>query len=102
VLQWQDIDTQGASDAEFLALSGNLNLLIITNYCNNQGQTNAMSTVYAWNTATKQFVSKQLISTIGAAAVQSFVIGSATYVAIANSFDSTLQASSIRFDGACW
>lgn len=99
MLQWQDIDTQGASGAEFVTLSGRLNLLIIANYRNNQGQTNVMSSVYAWDAAAKQFVNKQFIPTIGAVAVRSFVIDSAVYVAFANNFDSTTQASSLRLDG---
>ena len=96
IFQWQDLDTQGASDAEFISLPGNRYLLIVANNQNNLGQSNIASAVYTWNNVGVQFSLLQLFQTFGAKAVRSLFIGSSVFVAIANNFDSTTQASKLR------
>jgi len=94
--QWQDIDTQGASDAEVVKLSDHPQLLIIANSRSNTGLTRVMSTVYEWDSGRQRLSAVQYIATQGAKAVKFFTDHSVNYVAFANSFDSVLQASEIE------
>jgi len=90
--QWQDVDTQGATDAEFITVSDTRQLLCVANMRNNAGQTQVMSVVYGWDGERQQFVVVQYLATKGARAVHSLTVHNVTYVVFANSFDSELQA----------
>ena len=100
--QWQDIDTQGATDAEVVRLSKGHQLLIIANCRSNAGMTRVMSIVYEWNIAKQQFISRQYVATRGAKSVQSLTVHSTIYVVFANSFDSVTQTSEIKSVFFCY
>ncbi|XP_070543508.1 adhesion G-protein coupled receptor V1-like isoform X2 [Ptychodera flava] len=82
----QDIPSDGASDVTFFTV-GVETYLIITNEIDNNDVTTISSQVLLWSGS--QFVQSQLLSTSGAVGVTAFKIGGATYVAVANRYDSS-------------
>ena len=71
-------------------------LLIVANCRSNAGLTRVMSTVYEWDSARRQFTSRQYLATRGAKSVQSLLVQSVNYVVFANNFDSVSQTSEIK------
>jgi len=100
--QWQDVDTQGASDVEVIKLVDRPQLLVIANSRSNSGLTRVMSTMYEWDAGRQQIRTVQYIATQGAKAVQFFTDHSINYVAFANSFDSISQAYEIKSVFLCF
>ena len=100
-VQWQDVDTQGASDAEIVKLSSadshhhHHHLLIVANSRSSAGLTRVMSTVHGWDSARRQFVSRQYIATQRAQTVRSLTVNSVHFVVFANTADSVTRTTEI-------
>jgi|GEM_PF-1358539 hypothetical protein len=97
----QTIATTRAWDWESFEISGETYLAVANNYNDTGNTSSTNSQIYKWNGT--QFASFQTIATTGAADWESFVIGSDTYLAVANYYDgsSYSQDSKIyKWDGS--
>ena len=93
IIQVQDINTDGASDAEFFTIGSDVYLLI-TSELSNSGQTNVNSQLLLWNGV--EFVASQYLNSNGARAAKAFTIGSDRYVAVVNYYDTAIASYELR------
>jgi hypothetical protein len=103
---FQEIDTLGAQDWEAFTV-GSTTYLAVANF-NSGVSYNVKSRIYTPNPSTKKFELFQEIDTSGAVDWEAFVVGSTTYLAVANSYNGssynvksriyTLNPSTMRFE----
>ena len=82
----QSLSTVGASDVTSFQLPGNMDwYVVVVNGEDNTGNPNLDSVVYRWNGT--QLVQTQILTTIGASAVEVFSVEDSLYMAITSLTD---------------